>query len=58
MEDVGRLRKLLPWAGRATADATGGTYTCRGCGRSFDLQHHVCPECGGFSVERRRGAAE
>jgi rRNA maturation endonuclease Nob1 len=27
-------------------------YTCRSCESRFDLQHHVCPVCGGFSIER------
>ena len=27
-------------------------YVCRGCERWFELEHHVCPTCGGFSVER------
>jgi rRNA maturation endonuclease Nob1 len=26
-------------------------YVCEGCGTSFDVQYHVCPECGGYSVE-------
>jgi rRNA maturation endonuclease Nob1 len=28
------------------------TYECKSCGQSFELQHQVCPSCGGFSVER------
>jgi rubrerythrin len=26
-------------------------YVCRGCETPFDVQYHVCPVCGGFSVE-------
>jgi hypothetical protein len=32
-------------------------YVCRSCDASFDLIHHVCPRCGGFSVEARDPAA-
>ena len=31
-------------------------YTCRGCGSRFELQYHVCPVCGGFSIERGLGS--
>jgi lipopolysaccharide biosynthesis regulator YciM len=27
-------------------------YVCRGCEARFRVQYHVCPVCGGFSVER------
>jgi len=27
-------------------------YECRTCGARFELEHFVCPECEGFSVER------
>jgi predicted RNA-binding Zn-ribbon protein involved in translation (DUF1610 family) len=27
-------------------------YVCRGCGEAFGLEHYICPECGGYSVER------
>jgi len=27
-------------------------YTCLACNDGFDVQHHVCPNCGGYSVER------
>ncbi|SEO38781.1 hypothetical protein SAMN04487948_102180 [Halogranum amylolyticum] len=26
-------------------------YRCHGCGTEFELQYHVCPDCGGYSVE-------
>lgn len=26
-------------------------YVCRNCETAFDVQHHVCPECDGYSVE-------
>lgn len=27
-------------------------YACLACENGYDVQHHVCPECGGYSVER------
>lgn len=27
-------------------------YRCLRCRASFELQHHVCPECGSYTVER------
>ncbi|EJN60466.1 hypothetical protein HSB1_10690 [Halogranum salarium B-1] len=26
-------------------------YRCHGCHTGFDVQYHVCPDCGGYSVE-------
>ena len=26
-------------------------YLCQGCQMGFDVQYHVCPECGSFLVE-------
>lgn len=31
---------------------TDRPYECRTCGATFELEHYVCPECDGFSVER------
>jgi len=27
-------------------------YVCLACETEYDVQHHVCPECGGYSIER------
>lgn len=27
-------------------------YECGSCGTRFELQRHVCPQCGGYSIER------
>jgi rRNA maturation endonuclease Nob1 len=27
-------------------------YACLTCETGYDVQHHVCPECGSYSVER------
>ncbi|WP_458187652.1 hypothetical protein [Haladaptatus sp. NG-WS-4] len=27
-------------------------YECKGCGASFGVQYQVCPECGGYTIER------
>lgn len=26
-------------------------YHCHGCCAEFEVQYHVCPDCGGYSVE-------
>lgn len=33
-------------------DDTRPEYACLACENGYDVQHHVCPECGGYSVER------
>jgi hypothetical protein len=32
-------------------ERSSSPYVCRGCESLFDVQYHVCPVCGGFSVE-------
>jgi rRNA maturation endonuclease Nob1 len=27
-------------------------YECRTCGARFELQRQVCPECGGYTLDR------
>jgi hypothetical protein len=43
---LGRLKR---WAGLTAAPT--GSYRCRSCDEAFDVQYHVCPKCGGYSVE-------
>ncbi|MFB6131142.1 MAG: hypothetical protein ABEJ28_10015 [Salinigranum sp.] len=26
-------------------------YRCRTCRSTFEVQYHVCPDCGGFSID-------
>lgn len=28
-------------------------FECRTCEALYMVEYHICPECGGFSVERR-----
>lgn len=42
-----RLKRLV---GFETVE--DGSYRCQACEAEFEVQYHVCPECGGFSVER------
>jgi len=28
------------------------TYTCQGCGATFESRRQVCPQCGGYTIER------
>ena len=44
---VNRLQGLL------TDEDPAELYLCPGCGSRFELQYHVCPECGGYSIQRR-----
>ena len=42
-----RLKRL------ARSDDDGGTeYECKGCERGFEMQRQVCPDCGGYRIER------
>ncbi|WP_117591356.1 hypothetical protein [Haloprofundus halophilus] len=34
-----------------SGEANGGPYKCRGCGETYSVEYHVCPTCGGYSVE-------
>lgn len=27
-------------------------YACLACETTYEVQYHVCPECGGYSVDR------
>lgn len=44
---VNRLQGLL------TDEDPTEPYLCPGCGSRFELQYHVCPDCGGYSIQRR-----
>jgi hypothetical protein len=58
---MGRLGRLWQWARADTARpvaASPPAYACRGCDTAFERRYHVCPECGGFSVERRLSSGE
>jgi lipopolysaccharide biosynthesis regulator YciM len=35
-----------------TRTESGTPYECRHCGQRFSVQHHCCPECESYSVER------
>lgn len=37
-----------------TPDEQTGTppYACKCCNSRFTVQYQVCPECGGYSIER------
>jgi hypothetical protein len=38
----------------AGVDPPERPYVCRSCEAGLDVEYHVCPECGGFTVELRR----
>lgn len=44
------LRNAVERFGTSPAEA----YVCRSCDEQFELQRHVCPACGGFSVDAVR----
>jgi rRNA maturation endonuclease Nob1 len=46
---IGRLKRFV-----GLSHDSLPAYRCRGCCTSFELQYHVCPDCGGYSVERVR----
>lgn len=50
---IGRLLRLAGLGPRGGVGATTDEhpYVCLGCGVEYDVEYHVCPNCGGFSVE-------
>jgi hypothetical protein len=54
-EAFGRLLRIAGLGPRDDAEAALDEYpyVCRGCGTAYDVEYHVCPDCGGFSVEYR-----
>ncbi|SDX57049.1 hypothetical protein [Halobellus clavatus] len=56
MDGKAAIGRLLTLAGVGPRDSPRETeqstpYACLGCGATYEVQYHVCPECGGFSVE-------
>jgi rRNA maturation endonuclease Nob1 len=47
------LGRLIELAGLSASESRSRSYVCRSCGRTFEVQYHVCPECGGYSVDPR-----
>lgn len=61
MDGTATIGRLLRFAGlgprggaRTTEDES--PYVCLGCSVAYDVEYHVCPNCGGFSVEYELGA--
>ncbi|MFD1684458.1 hypothetical protein [Halobellus litoreus] len=58
MDGTAAIDRLLALAGLGPQERTKATerrrpYVCLGCESTYDVQYHVCPNCGGFSVESR-----
>jgi len=57
---VGRGRQPGHWGitvferlkGFADAGDTDAGFECQGCGTSLEAQRQVCPECGGYHIDR------
>jgi len=39
-------------------DSRTRPYECQQCEGAFAVQHHSCPECGGYSIERGEWTTE
>jgi rRNA maturation endonuclease Nob1 len=46
---MGTLDRVIE---RFANEAPQPEFACLTCDASYDVQHHVCPRCGGYSVER------
>lgn len=44
---VDKLRTMV-----VTPEEPRGAYQCRSCRSRFEGRYHVCPDCGGYRVER------
>ena len=53
--NTGTLARFIRLAGLTESPRADRPYHCKGCGTGFEVQYHVCPECGGFSVEAVAG---
>jgi len=58
MDGTAAIDRLLAIAGLGPREPTEAAerrspYVCLGCEAAYDVQYHVCPNCGGFSVESR-----
>lgn len=40
-------------ADRIREEAPERPYECEQCDARFEVEYHVCPECGSFSIDRR-----
>jgi hypothetical protein len=49
---IGRLLRLAGLGPRGRPEESERPYACLGCGTGYSVEYHVCPNCGGFSVER------
>ncbi|WP_158413710.1 FmdB family zinc ribbon protein [Haladaptatus cibarius] len=48
--DMGLMRRL--GVGSESESDSNDPYECRGCETSFTVRYQVCPECGGYTIER------
>ncbi|WP_336021956.1 hypothetical protein [Halobellus salinisoli] len=58
MDGTAAISRLLEFAGVGPRESVAAVdrptrYQCLGCESIYAVQYHVCPDCGGFSVERR-----
>ena len=45
------LQRIAGWSGLVGGEDER-PYECQSCGRRYDLQHYVCPDCGSHAVDR------
>ena len=45
------FRRLAGWS-ELLGRGEERPYECQTCGSRYDLQHYVCPDCGGHAVDR------
>ncbi len=47
-----RDMRLMRRLGVNSESVPDPVYKCEGCDNSFTVRYQVCPECGGYTIER------
>jgi rRNA maturation endonuclease Nob1 len=55
---MGVLDRAKEISGLADSEDEPEPYVCLSCEATFEVQHHSCPECGGYDIRRKKWLEE